>query len=371
MSQHSPSPTWNHPLLGADPSTLARAIASNGPLPPKTWPLAGALVLASLLRGPMSLCERAWIGATGGGLPRPADPVFILGHWRSGTTHLFNLLSRDPGFAWADPFSTGMPWDFLLLGRLIRPLTRRALPRRRFVDDVAVNPDSPQEDEIALASMQNLSYYHGIYFPQRFESHYRRGVFLDGAGGGELERWKRRFDYYNRKLLSGRPEKTLLVKNPVYTGRVALIRTLWPGARFIHIHRNPYAVYESTRKFYRALLPRFALQEFDDALADELILETYPRLINGLYADVRDLGPDRFVELGFEELERDPMGQLERIYASLSIPGFSRVRGGFQDYLDSIAHYEKHGHAFSDEAVGKVDRYWGELVRRWGYERPR
>lgn len=370
MPQHPPRPTWNHPLFGSDPRTVATALARNGPFAPRVWPLAGAMLLASLLRGPFSLCEHAWTAARLGRLPRPRAPVFILGHWRSGTTHLFNLMSRDPRFVWPDPFATGLPWDFLLLGRLARPLMKRALPDKRFIDDVAVNPDSPQEDEIALASMQDVSYYHAIYFPRRFESLYRQGVFPDGMDYREQQRWRRRFEYYNRKLLATRTGATLLIKNPVYTGRTALIRQIWPDARFIHIHRNPYVVFESTRKFYRALLPRYALQAFDEDIADNLIAQSYPRMIERLYEDVADLGSDRFVELSFESLERDPLGQLERIYTSLGLPGEAGVRRHVQAYLDSIAHYKKNQHVFTDETIDKVDRHWGDLVRRWSYPPP-
>ncbi len=218
--------------------------------------------------------------------------------------------------------------------------------------------------------MQGISYYHAIYFPRRFESRYRQGVFLEGVGDRELARWRRRFEYYNRKLLAARPDGTLLVKNPVYTGRVAMIRKLWRDARFVHIYRNPYVVFESTRKFYRALLPRFALQEYDEDVADSLIAETWPRMIDSLYRDVADLGPDRFVELSYESLVDDPLERLERIYASLNIPGFPEVRPAFEAHLDSVTRYKKNEHVLSNETVDKVDRHWGELVRRWDYSPP-
>lgn len=370
MPSHSPSPVWNHPLFGADPRTLITALARNRPLPRKVWPLAGAMVMASLLRAPFSLCEHAWTAARLGRLLPPRAPVFILGHWRSGTTHLFNLMSRDPRFAWPDPFAAGLPWDHLLLGRLARPLMKRALPETRFIDDVAVNPDSPQEDEIALASMQDVSYYHAIYFPLRFEARYRQGVFLEGVGDRRRARWLRRFEYCNRKLLARHPDRTLLVKNPVYTGRVALIRRLWPDARFIHIYRNPYVVFESTRKFYRALLPRLALQEYDEELADKLIAETWPRMIDSLYNDAADLGGERFVELSFESLVRDPPGQMQRIYTQLNLAGFPETRPRIEAYLKSVAHYKQNEHVLTEETIGTVDRHWGDLVRRWAYSRP-
>jgi len=56
-----------------------------------------------------------------------------------------------------------------------------ALPSDRHVDNVAVTPDSPQEDSIALASMIPLSYYHGLYFPQRFSIISIEGFFFKAA----------------------------------------------------------------------------------------------------------------------------------------------------------------------------------------------
>lgn len=37
------------------------------------------------------------------------EPVFILGHPRTGTTHLHNLMSRDPTFAYANTYQCGTP----------------------------------------------------------------------------------------------------------------------------------------------------------------------------------------------------------------------------------------------------------------------
>ncbi|HSH41278.1 MAG TPA: sulfotransferase [Arenicellales bacterium] len=370
MARRPANPSWNHPLFGADPRTLLEAVAANRPLGGRARLMAAVMLLASLLRGPATLCERGLTAARLRRLPPPRQPVFILGHWRSGTTHLFNLMSRDPRFCWADPFTTGLPWDYRLLGRLARPLIKRALPANRFVDGVAVTPDSPQEDEIALASMQGLSWYHAIYFPRRFETHWRQGVFLDGVDERRIRRWRRRFEYYHRKLLAADPDRTLLVKNPAYTGRVALLRRIWPEARFIHIRRNPYTVFASTRRFWRTLLRRYALQDFDDELAEGLMAETYPRMINRLYEDVADLGGERFVELSFEALERDPLGELARIYRSLGLAGYDESRDRFERYLESVRDYEKNRHEITRETVDKVDRHWGELARRWSYQPP-
>lgn len=328
------------------------------------------MLASSLLRAPLSLIERAYVAAGSARLPESDPPLIVLGHWRSGTTHLFNLLSRDPCFAWPSPFATGLPWDFLLLGRLLRPLLRRALPEDRYIDNVAVTEDAPQEDEIALAAMQGLSYYHGLYFPRRFERHYRRGVFFEDVSEAEMGRWSRALLRYCDKLRLERPGTRLLIKNPVYTGRVALLRRLWPEARFVHIRRNPYVVFQSTRRFYRSLLPQLALQPYDETVADASVLETYPRMLEALRRDCADLPADRYLELSFEDLEAEPMAQLKQLYRRLDLGGFEAAAPAFARHLEGVRHYRKNRYSFPRDVVELVDAHWGRFVREWGYEAP-
>lgn len=366
----APTPTWNHPLFGADLLTLVTALRENGKLPSHVWPLAAAMLAAATARLPFTVAERLYVQLRQKNAASHEAPIFILGHWRSGTTHLYNILGKDPQFAFVDPFATGMPWDFLLLGRWLQPLLRKALPADRFIDRVAVNPDSPQEDEIGLAAMQNLSYYFGIYFPSQFERHYRQGVFLDDVPPTKMARWRRALKHYFAKLQIAQPNRRLVIKNPVYTGRVALLRQWFPNAKFIHIYRNPYVVFQSTRKFYRSLFPRLALQPYQEDQADRLILETYPRMLANLQRDTEDLPPERMVTLRFEELESDPMAELGKIYEQLQLPGFERAQGIFQDYLSSVSGYRKNKHGFPADAIQLVDEHWGEFVRDWGYQAP-
>ncbi len=357
--------------MGANPATVLRLLCEQR-VPASMLPRMLAFCGAALGRWPLSLAERAMVAARPDPLRDMPPPVFILGHWRSGTTHLFNLMSRDPRFAWPDPFATGMPWDFLLLGRALRPLLRRALPESRFIDNVAVEADSPQEDEIALASMQTLSYYHALYFPEAFVEHFETGVFPDPGAVDAVRRARRErmFLHYCRKLLLQSAGNTLLVKNPVYTGQVAALLKLWPDARFIHIHRNPYTVFESTRNFYRKLLPQYALQAYDPEAVEPLILSTYPRMLERMYTDTHPLAPGQFIEVSYRDLDQTPIECLERIYGQLGLEGFDTLRHDFERYLESIRGYQKNPHRFDPDTLDKVESAWGEYLARWGYQRP-
>src|SRR5262249_52029499 len=75
---------------------------------------------------------------------RIAAPVFILGHWRSGTTYLHNLLSLDPQFGWVSMLEVIAPEAALTSGPFLRPAFGPLLPATRPFDAVALDFDAPQ-----------------------------------------------------------------------------------------------------------------------------------------------------------------------------------------------------------------------------------
>ena len=359
-----------HPLLGADLATLWRVGRRAGPLAPGKRSVLAKAYAAALGRLPFTLAERAYTAARRGAVRDAPAPIFILGHWRSGTTHLYNVLSQSPHFAYVSPFATGLPWDFLLLGRALQPVLARKLPEHRFIDNIPVTPTAPQEDELALANMSDLSFYHAIYFPARFQDWFARGIFLDGAGATERQAWEAKLRLLYDKLQMAQPGRQLLIKNPVYTARVAQLRALWPEAKFIHIHRNPYKVFPSMRNFYAKLFAQFALQDSAGVDVDEVILATYERMMRQLKADTADLPAERFIEMRFDAFQADPMGQIERIYAQLGLPGLEDSAPVFAAYLESVSGYKKNVYTRPAETDRKVAERWGAFIAEWGYDAP-
>ncbi|MFZ5617941.1 MAG: sulfotransferase family protein [Pseudomonadota bacterium] len=357
-----------HPLSGADIDTLIRAIGRAGA--PERPLQAAAIAGAALARWPFSTAERMIMESR---LPRAEDlapPVFILGHWRSGTTHLYNVMCKSGAWAFVPPVATGLPWDLFGLGRAFAPLLVKALPKHRYIDNIPVTPDSPQEDEIAVANMTDLSFYHGIYFPKAFPEFLERGLFFTGCTEADVARWQERFVYLLRKLSKYQDGKTLLIKNPVYTARLAMLRGMFPGAKFIHIRRSPYEVFVSMRNFYRKLLAEFALQSYDHVDIDETILSVYERMMDALNKDAEGLAPPHYIDLAYEDLDRDGINALARIYAELQLPGFAEAKPKFEAYLVSVKSFEKNKFAYSDEAAAKVEKRLGRFLDQWGYSRP-
>lgn len=356
--------------MGARVSTLIDAWYRNGFASPRYWPLVGAMLGFAAIRAPVALYEaRRFERQRRDAAPMKA-PVFIVGHWRSGTTHLHNLLGRSPTFGYISPLASGLPDQALTLATWLRPWLERALPEDRHVDRVAVTPESPQEDEIPLASQGAPSIFRAQYFPSRFEAEAARGIFFDGCSEDEIRGWEVRLTRFLEKVSLHQGGRRLILKNPVHTARVARLRRLWPDARFIHIHRNPYEVFASTVHYHRAMLAELALQPYDHVDIESFVIETYLRLMAAFDRDAPAIPPNRLVEISFEALQSDPVPILRSIHEQLELEGWDQALPAIRRHLESVARYRKNRFSYPPELIERVTARWGAYVRRWGYREP-
>ena len=360
-----------HPLCGSNPDVLIKLLLANGPVAANRWPQVAIALAVSFARWPFSTAEQAFFRMRSPdsiATPMP-DPIFIVGYWRSGTTHLHNLMAESQQFGYITPLATGLPWDILGIVRALEPLLQKALPQDRYVDNVAVTPTSPQEDSIPLATMGVDSYYHGLYFPQHFEAHFRRDVFQSADA---KKRWQRLHCHLLKKVSIHQKRKPLLIKNPVYTGYIRHLREIWPQAKFIHIYRNPYRVFPSTQHYFTRLLPELALQsyEVDDLPIEPLIFESYAYLMRSLKADTADLPPQQFYELSFEDLQANPIRELEALFQQLELSNFRIARPYLESYLTDLKGYQQNQYDLDTEIIKKIETHWNFQIQQWGYKAP-
>jgi hypothetical protein len=267
------------------------------------WLLALA---TSMLVAPLGWWERLRIGAQIAAVRLDPAPVFIIGHWRSGTTHLHNLMSQDRAFGFLSMYEALVPECSQLCRRWLKPLLGRIVPTSRMMDRMLWPMDAPQEDEIALAKMVPYSFYTWFVFPLRAERVLDRHVLFNGAPPGAVDAFERSY----RRLLQitalhcGR--RRLLLKNPANTGRVRLLLRMFPDAKFIHIYRCPYDVYASTVHLYERLLRLLAMQEIPDGFEKEAALRIYEEVMRRFFEDRSLIPTGNLVEVCYEILEQDP-----------------------------------------------------------------
>ncbi len=328
--------------------------------------------LTTLVTAPLRLWERLRYGAKIRSTRIHPSPIFIIGHWRSGTTHLHNLMCQDPRLGFLSTFQAMAP-GFCLVGRgrIQRMLAAQAAARypTRLIDNIPLAFDAPQEDEFALASLFPLSFLHAFSFPRRAEEFFDRYVLFDDISDAQKERWTRTYLALLRKVTLAGGGRRLVLKNCADTGRIQTLLELFPDAKFIHIHRNPYEVLPSALYMHRTVLPRSQVQEADPDRVETNVLRFYVRVLGRFLADKALIPSGNLVELRYDELERRPMEQLQRIYDELGLGGFDDARAAFEAYLRSIAGYRTNSYEVDAETIGKVNDHWGFAFDVWGYDR--
>ncbi|HJZ57978.1 MAG TPA: sulfotransferase, partial [Gemmataceae bacterium] len=293
-------------------------------------------------------------------------PIFVLGHWRTGTTLLHEYLVLDPRHTSPTTLQCVAPAHFLLTEGLFKRYGNFMVPDRRPMDNMAVGWDRPQEDEFALCLLGLPSPYADLAFPNRLPV-YPGSLDLSGLCPPQLEAWKRNFHRF-LQLLTFRDPRRLVLKSPPHTARVKVLLELFPDARFVHIVRDPYVVFPSTVNLWKSLARKHGLQTpRDEAAIREKVFREF-RVIYDRLEEARPLIPaGRFHEVRYEELVKDPVGRMREVYSGLGLDGFEAYRPKLDEYLKQTAGYETNRYQIGEADRAEVTARWGDVIRRYGY----
>ncbi|GIK58802.1 MAG: sulfotransferase [Chloroflexi bacterium] len=326
------------------------------------------VLLVSFLSSPLRWYERLRYGRRVKQQHIHPQPIFILGYGRSGTTHIHNLLCQDPRFAYVTTFQALAP-DFFLIGQgRLKTILTRSLPTTRPMDNVAVALEAPQEEELPIAGASPYSFLHHLSFPKQSLAYYDRFVLLQNLDASTRQIWHERYLHVLKKASFFMPSKPLLLKNPLNMARLPDLLQLFPQAKFIHIYRNPYVVYTSINHMYDKLLPAHQMQTIADKEMRANILYFYQKTMQAYLRDRALIPPKNLVEVQFEELEANPLAEMERIYQTLKIGDFAPARPLLERYLNNLSGYRKNKYPTNETAVNVVNTHWRFAVDEWGYK---
>jgi len=293
-------------------------------------------------------------------------PIFIIGHWRTGTTFLHELMVQDERFGFPNTYECLDPGHFLLTERFFTSWLRFLVPSRRPMDNMAAGFERPQEDEFALCMIGAPSPYLTIAFPNHPPQD-QEYLDFEGVPARAVARWKRMLYRFLQQVAYNNP-KRLILKSPPHTGRIKVLQEMFPGALFVHIMRDPYVVYASTVNLWKTLYQLHGLQRPTFAGLEEYVFATFLRLYAKLEEGRRLVDPGRFYEIRYEALVRDPVGQMRELYEHFHLGGFEAFLPRLERYLAAIKGYETNRYALPPEKRAEITRRWGEVIRRYGYD---
>lgn len=296
------------------------------------------------------------------------DPIFIIGHYRTGTTYLMTLMAHDKSKGYVSNIEGYTPLFYLAFPKFTRWLIESSLPDVRPMDNVIIGADEPTEEEYTIGTFTPYGYYTGFIFPRNFDL-YSKFLTFDGMPK-HREKWKKAYYYMTQLITLGHGGKQLFLKNPTTSYRIPDILEMYPNAKFIHTYRNPYKVYSSTVKFFDEVFAIYTLQTWDKEKMKQDILDNYKLLYERLEQDLHLIPKDRLTHCKYEDFIENPAESLEKIYNKLNIDGWGEYKKDIIAYAESQKReYKPNVHNTNDDVIRRVNEHWDKMREDYGYEK--
>lgn len=293
-------------------------------------------------------------------------PVFVIGHWRSGTTLLHEMLCLDDQFAWPSTFECFVPTHHLFSGPVLHPLTKLLMPKTRPMDSMPAGPAYPQEDEFALIGMGAPTPYYQIAFCNE-EPQFVEMLNLQRAANADVASLRKALEWFY-KSLTYKKKKQLALKSPTHTGRIGYLSKWFPGAKFVHITRHPYKIFPSTIHLWRSLADVQGYQlPKDDSQLVEYVNKCYTEIYEGYFDQVKQIPEKDIVQVKFEDLVNDPVSEIESVYSGLELDGFDTAKPKLQEFWSKRQSHRTNKTQLTDETREQIDRVWSDYIQQFGY----
>ena len=279
--------------------------------------------------------------------PVPRNPVFIIGHWRTGSTFLHQLMDLDDQFAAPTVFQVSIPDSFLVSRKYYEPVMSRVMRARRPMDNVKLGFDEPQEDEYALLKLTLDSPLVKLIFPES-PDYFLKGYENFNPSPEGQGKWEKEMLNFCRKLdyASG---KRIIFKNPFHSMRIQLLIKMFPDARFIHIHRHPYKVVPSTINMWNIVGKQNRLKKRWKAPEVKDVVSLLDKMYDKVQKDLSDLNENFWYEIQFEQFEKNPKTELQKMYNHFNWDFTSNFETGLESKLASLKDYKKNKYSISEK----------------------
>lgn len=205
------------------------------------------------------------------------------------------------------------------------------------------------------------------------------------------KRWVDAFLYlmkklsYRNKLMSSPNDalKRLLIKSPIHTARVPLLRRLFPKAKFVYIHRDPFEVFQSAAHMADTAYWYCYLNTPSDEQVVEFILWQFEHMWlkyteaahKGHWLRREDKGRKSFtvssdiIEISYRELTgHETIRTLQRVYEHIGLPWTSHVESHYRGQVKDLCEYRPNSHSSLSEPLKRmIAARWADFFETYSY----
>ena len=278
----------------------------------------------------------------------PENPIFIIGHWRTGSTYLHQLITQDPEFCFTSLFQCSQPDHFLYSKRFFEPVMSRLLGKTRPMDNVKIGVDEPQEDEYAILKLVSGTPMEKLIFSEN-EDYFLKNVKEFTPSGDNLNIFDQKYSYFLQKIMLENPGKNFVSKNPLHSFRLDYLLNKFPHAKFIHIYRHPYDVIPSTIRLWNIVGKQNILKGKWKSPSLTDVAKYYLKFIDHIDNKLKSLPDHQYLKIKFEELEKFPLATVKQLYKHFSLTLSKEFEEKLNQFIDEVRDYKKNKFILSEK----------------------
>jgi hypothetical protein len=359
------------PLAGYTLPNLFRMLAQNHfHISPRYAARFTYSIALSTIMSPFYLRERLKYDKPIANTAITKDPIFIIGHWRCGTTYLHNILVKDPQFGFFTTYQTLIPSIFISGEKLFKPIVVASLPHKRPMDDADLGADLPQEDIYALGALSPYSYYHGWCFPRNMQ-HYNDYICMQHASPETIDDWKTTYLHLIKKITMYHNGKQLVLKNQDNTGKIPELLEMFPNAKFIYMYRNPYDLYKSQLKFMTKVIPLYCVQTPPSITeVTTHMMSLYGQMTKKYLQDKHLIPPENLAEVRYETFITQPLETVQSLYKQFHLDGYADIEPAFTTYIGTQKAIHMDQYTFTTAEKNLIANHWGFALKEYEYSHP-
>lgn len=290
-------------------------------------------------------------------------PIFIVGHFRSGTTYFHDAMNQLDNVVAPRMLDCLYPKMNRYFSFLLIPILKKALPEERLMDKMKVAWDSPQEEEFALSLMTYDTAISFLYAPILHSKKINASVLLNEEN--IKKKWLKNHLKFAQKLQTIHKGKTLVFKSPSNTARIQELLEIYPDAKFIHIVRNPTDVIPSTINLYRKLLPEFSLQNEQDVELTTYVFNFYQQVMHKYMETKGNLASDQLFELKYEEFVQHPIKTMQEAFSQLEL---ANSMEGLEDFFNSRKQFTKNQFQVDEDLISRIKTECHAVITAYDYK---
>ena len=283
-----------------------------------------------------------------------SKPIIVIGLPRSGTTFLFNLMSRDQGNRSPLFWEMNKPLPLVnsksLRGRsrilksdLTLAFKDRIIPK---LDDLhAIKSNSPEECLlIKVLALQSILYFYMANTPSYLD-------YLSNCDTTMGYSWHHKF--LNVLETRHKPERWLL-KDPSHLGNLEEILSFYPDASFVHITRDPAETLPSICSLTAQVRRGFS-RDVDLKDLGIKTLKFWEKSNNKNNAQRQNLSDKNYLQVKYTDLIDDPINLVKDIYKNFSIQLDDLTVSNMKSYVEEGSKEAriKHKYALEDYGLNK------------------